>query len=598
MKRMTSVVVSVALVLSTFTLPSVTVLAGETLNVSSEAELKSALNKENPVDAINITASFSIDEDCMIYLDPGHINNYNDTVLTISEGVTLTIDRGGKLGSFWPSYEGEGVANSKVINNGTVIINDGGATEADLNTNNGDILVKNGGKAVCCKINNGTVTVEAGGSYVTTQGSEAVNYGTINIQKGARMESRFGTTIVNNPEGTIQLNGQFDCACIGMGNENVAWFENKGTVVGNGDLILLEASHEELPVFDMDDLIVQIMTQLGQTSRFENWEDVNIYKKVTASNFEELKNTATSQRVVAGENVPGNMDTIVELVGNVEIPAGESIGTMAKIIVPEGVKVIVNKGAELEAGIENHGTIEVKSGGLLATTQGGNIDNYSEITVEKGASIKSQMGGSIINNKDADMKLDGNLYCGFINYDNMDHYWFENSGSINGSGNFYIYEPGTGEVIPMSKLPESVKDVLAQIGGNAHITDHGIQLGKSSTSEKKTTPTVQKKTNTLFVKVKKASLKFKKLKKKKQVLKCKKVFVVKNAIGIVTYKLASAKKGKKNVKKFFKMAKNGNITVKKGLKKGKYKLKVEITASGNGTYKSVTKSVTVKVTVK
>ena len=49
-------------------------------------------------------------------------------------------------------------------------------------------------------------------------------------------------------------------------------------------------------------------------------------------------------------------------------------------------------------------------------------------------------------------------------------------------------------------------------------------------------------------------------------------------------------------------AKNGKITVKKGTKKGTYKMKVTVTAAGTNTddpqYKSGTKKVTVKVVVK
>ena len=43
---------------------------------------------------------------------------------------------------------------------------------------------------------------------------------------------------------------------------------------------------------------------------------------------------------------------------------------------------------------------------------------------------------------------------------------------------------------------------------------------------------------------------------------------------------------------------NGSITVKKGTKKGTYKIKVKVTAAGNKNYKAGTKTVTCKVTVK
>ena len=67
-----------------------------------------------------------------------------------------------------------------------------------------------------------------------------------------------------------------------------------------------------------------------------------------------------------------------------------------------------------------------------------------------------------------------------------------------------------------------------------------------------------------------------------------------------TYTLSSAKKGKKNFKKYFKINKTtGKLTVKKGLKKGTYNLKVTVKASGNSNYQaSAVKTVTCKVKVK
>lgn len=46
------------------------------------------------------------------------------------------------------------------------------------------------------------------------------------------------------------------------------------------------------------------------------------------------------------------------------------------------------------------------------------------------------------------------------------------------------------------------------------------------------------------------------------------------------------------------MSSHGKIAIKKGLKKGTYKIKVEATAKGNANYKSGSKTVTVKVAVK
>ena len=118
----------------------------------------------------------------------------------------------------------------------------------------------------------------------------------------------------------------------------------------------------------------------------------------------------------------------------------------------------------------------------------------------------------------------------------------------------------------------------------------------SSTKAETTKPA--KKANTFKVKAKKPVVKYKNLKKKKQTIALKKAMTVSGVQGTVTYKLSSAKKGKKNVKKYFKVAKNGKITVKKGLKKGTYTVKIKVSAAGNAEYNAAVKTVTVKIKVK
>lgn len=104
--------------------------------------------------------------------------------------------------------------------------------------------------------------------------------------------------------------------------------------------------------------------------------------------------------------------------------------------------------------------------------------------------------------------------------------------------------------------------------------------------------TVGKAANTLKVSGKTASVKYKKLKKKKQTAAVKKVLKVSGAKGKVTYKKKSGNK-KITVSKT-----NGKVTVKKGLKKGTYKVKVKVKAAGNSNYKAVTKTVTFRIKVK
>ena len=111
------------------------------------------------------------------------------------------------------------------------------------------------------------------------------------------------------------------------------------------------------------------------------------------------------------------------------------------------------------------------------------------------------------------------------------------------------------------------------------------------------TPAVAKKANTLKATGKTVNLKAKNLKKKAQNITKAKAYTVKNAKGTLSYKLGGVVKAK--FKKYFKVnAKNGKITVKKGLKKGTYKVKVKITAKGNSSFKSGTKTATVTVKVK
>jgi len=106
--------------------------------------------------------------------------------------------------------------------------------------------------------------------------------------------------------------------------------------------------------------------------------------------------------------------------------------------------------------------------------------------------------------------------------------------------------------------------------------------------------------NPMKLKAKTAKVKRSKVKKKAQTIKRAKVIKVSKAKGKLSYKLVSAKKGKKSFKKKFKInAKTGNVTVKKGLKKGTYKVKVKVKAAGTASYKaSAWKNVTFTVKVK
>ena len=90
---------------------------------------------------------------------------------------------------------------------------------------------------------------------------------------------------------------------------------------------------------------------------------------------------------------------------------------------------------------------------------------------------------------------------------------------------------------------------------------------------------------------------YKSLKKKDQTIKRAKAIKVSGAKGKVTYKKVSVNK-KAADKKITIKASSGKITVKKGLAKGTYKLKVQVKAAGGSGYASATQNVTVKIKVK
>ena len=98
--------------------------------------------------------------------------------------------------------------------------------------------------------------------------------------------------------------------------------------------------------------------------------------------------------------------------------------------------------------------------------------------------------------------------------------------------------------------------------------------------------------NTIDVTVQNKTIKYKKLKKRSQTVA---PFGLCDNEGPVTFKKVSVTK--KQYSKYFTVGKtSGKIRVKKGLRKGKYVVKVKVTAAGNDTYKA--KSLTRKVTIR
>lgn len=125
-------------------------------------------------------------------------------------------------------------------------------------------------------------------------------------------------------------------------------------------------------------------------------------------------------------------------------------------------------------------------------------------------------------------------------------------------------------------------------------------LGDYSGEFKTSVKVIKKLANPMKLKAKDTTLKYKKLKNKALTIKRSEVIGISGAKGSLNFELASAKKNKKSFKKYFSIEPNvGDITVKKGVKKGTYKVKVKIKDYGDSDYaESAWKSVTIKVVVK
>ena len=104
---------------------------------------------------------------------------------------------------------------------------------------------------------------------------------------------------------------------------------------------------------------------------------------------------------------------------------------------------------------------------------------------------------------------------------------------------------------------------------------------------------IVKAANPLKVKGKTARVKYRKLKKKAQKLKAAQVIrFLRTGRGTVTYRKTSGS-GKIAVDR-----KTGKVTVKKGLKRGVYKVTVRVRASGNKNYKAGVKKASIRIRVK
>lgn len=225
--------------------------------------------------------------------------------------------------------------------------------------------------------------------------------------------------------------------------------------------------------------------------------------------------------------------------------------------------------------------------------------------------VLSAKGSPLVENDDYTVKLYSNTNVGSALF------------VITGTGNYKGFLVGTFEIVPLSIANGSVSGIANKTYSGKAITqsitvkvdgktlkqgsDYTISY-KNNTNVGTATLTIagsgnyngtitktfkiNKAANPLTVKVKTATLKYSNVKKKTQNLAVSKVLTVTKNQGKVTYVKASGN-SKITINKT-----TGKVTVKKGLKKGTYSVKVKVIAAGNSNYNKVTKTVTFKVKIK
>lgn len=134
---------------------------------------------------------------------------------------------------------------------------------------------------------------------------------------------------------------------------------------------------------------------------------------------------------------------------------------------------------------------------------------------------------------------------------------------------------------------------------SSDVGDYSLTVeGKGNFCGSKTVPyVIRKAANPLSVSGKTATVRYKKLKKRAQTVSAGSVMSVNNAEGSVSYTLNSVSKAK--YRKYFSVnSANGNVTIKKKLRKGTYTLNVSVSAAGNDNYDAAARTVAFKIKVK
>ena len=232
----------------------------------------------------------------------------------------------------------------------------------------------------------------------------------------------------------------------------------------------------------------------------------------------------------------------------------------------------------------------------ITANEGTLLDNYTIAKTEGSLTITDRT-------KKIELTLKGNSYTG--TYDGEEHTASGFVGDVEGKGTAVkvgdstFYVTGFSSQASGTNVSDSVAAIPIKVTGAFKVEDENgndvtSQFTASLISGKLT---IKKATYKLTVKGRKPSVKYTKLKKKNQTIKRAKAITVKGKKGTLTYKKTSGNTKASGGKKILVNKKTGNITVKKGLKKGTYKIRVKVTDSGDANYSKQTATATVTIKV-
>lgn len=618
--------------------------------VSNEESLNTAINNGGDVtlgEDITLTDGLVIPSDKTVVLDLGEktitapsgkvaiTNNgtltikgdgnviANNNYAVLNHGKLLTINGGSysKVNSdasqalivngWYNNEESGGAYSEMVINGGTF---DGGSFIVLKNDSYGIMTINNGTFATSVATNTGiqesgkSLTIN-GGTFnsailVNTLASKAGEVKTLKVNGGT-----FNNAFIVQPhdgEGTLAseldtyfTNGVFKGELL----LNLGAIEGKipvqikkiSGITADGKLTIVGDANNKYSNIEFD----RVKTGIS-AFRITNVKNVVIKNSDVGSRLQsgadtlELVNTKVNNYASVGDNVTATFKegTIITETYNYQS------GSNNKIIV-DGAKIGTYYGGFENITVKN-GTIDVvsiKKGAI--SLEGGSIDT---ITINKASSsVNITVSQNAVIGKIVNKRTDDSATITL-----PDDYKVDDEGNvtmslkgatISGVNNSYVY---TGKAYkPVVTLTHGGKvlimDTDYSVGyeknitvGTATITITGMGSYEGSKLEK--TFKINKATNPMTAKAKTKKVKAKKVRKKKQ--KVTGAIIISNNQGTVTYKKLSGSKKLKISKK------TGKITVKKGTKKGTYKIKVQVTVSGNGNYNGLTKTITVKIKVK